>query len=209
MIFTGYPQIIQSWVSVMDANTVNTIIDVFPDAIIPLTECGCWIWMKPLDRTGYGRIRAPGQKVRLAVQAHRLSWTITNGPIPNGLKVCHSCDIRCCVNPDHLFVGTQAENMADMSRKGRASIRRGTESHFAKLKHEDVLFILSSDLPYADLTRKFGVSDQTVYRIRSGRGYRDIYQSHIAGAAEKAAATRLRKLSCGEYDPALRSGRRV
>ena len=165
--------------------------------------------MKPLDRTGYGRITALGQKERLTVQAHRLSWTITNGAIPDGLKVCHSCDIRCCVNPDHLFVGTQAENMQDMVRKGRANSPRGADSPSAKLKREDVLFILSSNLSGVDLARKFGVVGETIYRIRNGSGYRDIYRSHVAGAAERAASTRLTKLTYGAYDPALRPGRRV
>jgi len=84
-------------------------------------ESGCWEWTASTDERGYGRfgIRVPVYK------AHRVSWTIHHGQIPDGLEACHTCDNPSCVRPDHLFLGTQADNLEDCARKGR----NGAHSH--------------------------------------------------------------------------------
>lgn len=76
---------------------------------------GCWLWTGRTAPYGYGSLRR-GMKL---IRAHRLSWEIHNGPVPADLCVLHRCDTPSCVNPAHLFLGTQADNMADMEAKGR------------------------------------------------------------------------------------------
>lgn len=79
----------------------------------------CWEW-KAFRNKGYGKFTYNGRMYL----AHRLSWILTNGPIPDGLGVLHSCDNPPCVNPDHLFLGTQLDNMRDASNKGRCANQR-------------------------------------------------------------------------------------
>ncbi len=84
---------------------------------------GCWLWTGTGQGNGYGLFWALPKRVA----AHRASWELANGPIPDGLLVPHKCDVRLCVNPDHLFLGTQSENLFDMSAKGRHFLQRNPE----------------------------------------------------------------------------------
>jgi hypothetical protein len=132
---------------------------------------GCWIWTKTkLTEYGYGRIRLDG-KDRLA---HRVSYEQFIGAIPNGLLVCHHCDVRSCVNPDHLYVGTIADNMDDAVRRGWKKVLPGEKHQAAKLTEEAAREIKAKLTSIAEAAAKFGVSETTVKHIRYGITWRHI-----------------------------------
>ena len=126
----------------------------------------CWIWTAAKMRHGYGMIAVKWIK-RRAEGAHRASWVMANGPIPNKLHVLHKCDNRPCVNPSHLFLGTKKDNMIDAVKKGRVHL--GELHGMTKLTWKDVNVIrsLSAFFPQSKIARQFSSSQSTVSNILS------------------------------------------
>jgi len=159
----------------------------------------CWPWMAYRDRNGYGRISVGGRAGRTEL-AHRLAWTLANGPIPASLCVLHRCDNPSCVRPEHLFLGTQHENLLDMVAKRRhvnarhpellargerhgswthpERLRRGSMCAQAKLKEDDVLFIREryreGGISTRQLARAFGVSQPAIRAVLRRETWRHV-----------------------------------
>lgn len=127
---------------------------------------GCWLWRGTVAG-GYGQCRS-APKVRVA--AHRFSYNLHFGPIPDGLYVCHRCDTPLCVNPAHLFLGTDSDNMRDMVSKGRHPKQR--RAYRAKLTADQVRQVRHSTESNASLAAGLGVDDNTIANIRKGRTWR-------------------------------------
>lgn len=129
---------------------------------IPEPNSGCWLWTGANDgHRGYGRLKLGKRKI----SSHRYSYEIHKGPIGDGLCVLHACDNPYCVNPDHLFVGTQQDNVDDKVRKNRQA--KGLTSHAAKLSEAQVLEIRKDKRTHRACAAAFGVSKTTVRRIKS------------------------------------------
>lgn len=131
----------------------------------------CWGWHGNKNQVGYGQFRV-GRKGRV-MSAHRVSWEIHNGPIPEGLIVMHSCDNPGCVNPAHLMVGTQKENLQDAARKGRLSAPQAKpyrpHTRVRKLTDDQVRAIRADDRPIWKVAAEHGVAETTIWGIRSRR----------------------------------------
>lgn len=121
------------------------INELFDKAIVE-PNSGCWLWEGATHRHGYGSVRHSG-KSKLA---HRVAYTLTYGDIPEGMDVCHKCDVRACVNPDHLFLGTHTDNMRDRAAKGK--------NNFSKLRQDEIRAILEDDRPAAVIAVEYGVT---------------------------------------------------
>ena len=132
---------------------------------------GCWLWTGLVDKNGYGRITVSykGDK------AHRVSYEQYVGPIPDGLIVCHKCDTPACINPDHLFLGTHADNIADRDAKGRHVPSYGESNGSAKLTAASVMAIRAARGKQREIAAKFDISQQTVSNIKRGRIWAHIH----------------------------------
>lgn len=135
---------------------------------------GCWEW-SGYCREGYGRISIGNQVFR---SAHRVSWELHNGLIPDGLFVLHRCDNTRCVRPDHLFLGTKAENNHDRHLKGRSGSHAGELNGRRKLSAVDVVEIRRMFTPwkctYSDLAKRFGVSSSTINSVVNRRTWKNL-----------------------------------
>ena len=134
----------------------------------------CWLWLgSSRTQKGYGLLPKVGGSKGKSVLAHRLSYQIHKGEIPEGMVVMHSCDNPSCVNPDHLSVGTQSQNILEAIAKGRKVLPKlphpsGIDHPFSKLTEENVHEIRSSPIMDTVFAKRFGVAPSTVRRARIG-----------------------------------------
>ncbi len=136
---------------------------------------GCWFWTGAVQRKNYGHMGLGGRGAGNVI-ASRFSYQLHYGLIPDGLFVCHHCDQPLCVNPDHLFIGTNADNMSDCSKKGRAKgpSFKGSEHPSAKLTDDAVRDIRTSALTGVALAKKYGVRPTLISEVRRHRIWRHI-----------------------------------
>lgn len=138
---------------------------------------GCWLFDGAKEINGYGYLKNPLGDGPKYITAHRLAWTLKNGPIPKGLQVLHKCDVRACCNPDHLFIGTNEENAADATTKKRQAW--GARNYHALLTEEQVKQIRVEFRPgkrgyhnqkgnQDELAAKYGVTANTI--VKAARG---------------------------------------
>lgn len=151
-------------------------------------DYACWLWLGARVHNGYGHLRRSG----VDWYAHRYAFFLERGPeaIPAGLDLCHRCDVRHCVNPGHLFVGTRLDNMRDAKRKGRIRsgdrhglrlhperVARGERQHCARLSENDVREIrrlAAEGAVQRALAKRFGVSRGAVRGVLSGQNWRHV-----------------------------------
>lgn len=129
------------------------------------SESGCYIWEGSRDSGGYGTIFMEGKIVKV----HRASWVVHKGSIPEDVNVLHSCDTPACWNPDHLFLGTQQDNIADMYNKGRQPNISGANNPNTKLTEFDIIEILAllneNKLTQKEIADQFYVAQTTISNI--------------------------------------------
>lgn len=149
------------------------LIEKFHSMVMPEPNTGCWLWNGKIHNGGYGIMFTNGT----SYLTHRLSYTIHKGKIQKGLFVCHTCDVRSCVNPDHLFLGSNEDNVADMVRKNRQA--KGEHNSKTKLDEHtvrQVMCLYSIGMGSTIISKMFSMSQATIWQIMHGKIW-----NHITG----------------------------
>ena len=154
------------------ANSVAAIR--FEDKCVDVLPSGCRIWMGAVNEQGYGILTAWGRRYK----AHRAAWEIFHGSAPES-HVLHRCDVPSCVNPDHLFVGTQGDNMRDMAMKGRGGVSRPTgetqgSSKLTEGNVRDIRKLYAAGVKQKEIASKFGIHRTNVSLIVLRKGWKHV-----------------------------------
>jgi hypothetical protein len=139
----------------------------FQQSYVENTVTGCWIWTGRKHggrraKTGYGQV-AHNNKFLLA---HRAAWLLFHGPIPSGMMVCHKCDVRLCVNPEHLYLGTNADNMRDRSQRGYVHQMRLDEAKVREMRQ-----LRQQGWSWRGLAARYGVHHNAIVEATMGRSW--------------------------------------
>jgi hypothetical protein len=145
----------------------------FQKYVMPEPNSGCWLWTGGTHKTGYGAFTICKRK---QVSAHRISWEIHHGSIPKGLCVLHRCDTPSCVNPAHLFLGTNQENSKDCVKKKRHVY--GSRYKNAKITDDVAISIRQDPRSLREISASFGISARSVFNIKHNMGWK-----HTANAS--------------------------
>ncbi len=148
---------------------MNTLEQRFWSKVNKNTDTGCWEWTAFKNKSGYGMFTVSSS---LRTYAHRIAAKL-DGRDPTGMSVCHSCDNPSCVNPAHLFLGTQQDNVDDMRAKGRANYSKPPSSQ-RKLTDDQVREIRVSKISSRALAKHYAVSQGAIQQIKKYNTYKDL-----------------------------------
>lgn len=139
------------------------------DRVSPEPNSGCWLWIHRVNDAGYGIIGIWTGRHSKPHRAHRIAYTAFKGEIPPDAEVCHKCDVPSCLNPDHLFLGTHAQNMYDMGSKGRA---RSPARRHAVPTPEMIRQIRADGRSCSQIAADLDLGENAVWRIKSGTSWK-------------------------------------
>ena len=142
----------------------------FEEKIEMIPECGCWIWTAATNIHGYGLFIFNGKMQ----STHRISWQVYRGAIPAGMFILHRCDTRLCVNPNHLRIGTQKENIQECHSKGRAGYKFGEHNGQSILLESQVLQIMSDSREHYIIAKDYNISSSLVSALKKGKRWQHI-----------------------------------
>ena len=159
-------------------NLTKADVDRFNEKYKQVKKDECWNWEGNIAQGGYGMfsIRRPDIR-RKTWSAHRIAWMIQNQQdIPEGMMICHKCDNRRCVNPNHLYAGTGSDNNRDTVIRNRGNRKIEEQCSWSKLTTDDVLYILNSSEKQVNLAKQFNIDPSLVSQIKSGKRWNHLHQ---------------------------------
>jgi len=162
----------------MDQTEATSIMAKISHKIIKMKN-GCQLYTGQFSHNGYGKYSYKKNGKLFCVRTHRVSWISKNGNIPEGMHVCHKCDVPNCVNPDHLFVGTHSDNMKDRQDKKRCAF--GERHHMSKVKSDAVVLMRKmreSGMTCEAIAEKIGVTKWMVSKCTSGKTWSSVNSVH-------------------------------